>query len=176
MGEPADSGRCRDIFPLPPLPSATFPCTSTSSRVRGRIRRLRKAHDLATSAIDALNSLYAAPTGLGRGQAPAASPSSSRVAEVHQYIFDCCFEFAATPESPDESALQVDPLREGEDEAYDDFSSGGATDLLSELVALPAEGGLFPVANYVGPELAAFAFAEPPACDEDDSIRQIMLG
>ena len=46
-------------------------------------------------------------------------------------------------------------------------------DLLSELVALPAEGGLFPVADYVGPELAAFALAEPPACDEEDWIRQI---
>ena len=95
------------------------------------------------------------------------------MAGVHQYIFDCCFEFATTPDSPDESALQVDPLREGEDEAYDDFSSGGATDLLSELVVLPAEGGLFPVADYVGPELAAFARAEPPACDEEDWIRQI---
>ena len=52
------------------------------------------------------------------------------------------------------------------DEAYDGFGIGGATDLLSDLVALPAEGGSFPVADYVGPELAAFAFAEPPACDD----------
>ena len=89
-----------------------------------------------------------------------------RVAEVQKYIFDCCFEFGATPESPDESALQVDPLREDKDEAYDDFGSGGAIDFLSELVALPVEGGLFPVADYVGPELAAYAFAEPPACDD----------
>ena len=95
------------------------------------------------------------------------------MAEVHQYIFDCCFEFAATPESSDESALQVDPLREDKDEAYDDFGSGGAIDLLSELVALPAEGGLFPVADYVGRELAAYAFAEPPACDEKDLILQM---
>ena len=166
LGDPAGSDRCRDIFPLPPLLPSTFPCTSKSSRVRGRVRRLQRAHELATSAIDALNSLYAAPTASGRGGPPAATPNSSRVAEVHQYIFDCCFEFAATPESPDESALQVDPLREDKDEAYDDFGSGGAIDLLSELVALPAEGGLFPVADYVGPELAAYAFAEPPACDD----------
>ena len=63
------------------------------------------------------------------------------MAEVHQYIFDCCFEFAATPESPDESALQVDPLREDKDDACNEFGSGGATDLLSDLVALPAEAG-----------------------------------
>ena len=140
------------------------------------MRKLQRAHDLATSAIDALNSLYAAPIGSCRGRDPAAAPYSSRVAEVHKYIFDCCSEFAVAPASSDSSASHGFPLQEDEDEAYDDFGIGGATDLLSDLVALPAEGGSFPVADYVGPELAAYAYAEPPACDEADLIRQLHSG
>ena len=41
------------------------------------------------------------------------------------------------------------------------------------MVALPADGGMFPVADYVGPELAAYAYAEPPACNPDDLMRQL---
>ena len=41
------------------------------------------------------------------------------------------------------------------------------------MVALPAEGGTFPVADYVGPELAAYANAEPPACREADMVGQL---
>ena len=137
------------------------------------MRRLQRAHELATSAIEALNSLYAAPIGSCRGLDPAAAPYSSRVAEVHKYIFDCCFEFAVAPASSDTSASHGFPLQEDEDEAYDDFGIGGATDLMSELVALPAEGGSFPVADYVGPDLAAYAYAEQPACDEADPVRQL---
>ena len=116
-GEPQGDARWRDIFPLPPLPTTTFPCTSSSSRVRGHVRKLQRAHDLATSAIDALNSLYAAPIGSCRGRDPAAAPYSSRVAEVHKYIFDCCSEFAVAPASSDSSASHGFPLQEDEDEA-----------------------------------------------------------
>ena len=81
------------------------------------MRKLQRAHDLANSAIDALNSLYAAPIGSCRGRDPAAAPYSSRVAEVHKYIFDCCSEFAVAPASSDSSASHGFPLQEDEDEA-----------------------------------------------------------
>ena len=171
-GEHASASRCRDIFPLPPLPKKTSPCTSKSSRVRGRVRRLQRAQDLASSAIDALNSLYAAPSGSGRCRDPLPSLCSTHVAEVHQYIFDCCYEFAGTPESFDESASHLQ--LEAETEAYDDFNSGGPTKLISDMVALPTNGGKFPVADYVGPDLAAYAHAEPPACDEGDMVSQLL--
>ena len=171
-GEHASASRCRDIFPLPPLPKKTSPCTSKSSRVRGRVRRLQRAQDLASSAIDALNSVYAAPSGSGRCRDPLPSLCSTHVAEVHQYIFDCCYEFAGTPESFDESASHLQ--LEAETEAYDDFNSGGPTNLISDMVALPTNGGKFPVADYVGPDLAAYAHAEPPACDEGDMVSQLL--
>ena len=81
------------------------------------MRKLQRAHDLATSAIDALNSLYAAPIGSCRGRDPAAAPYSSRVAEVHKYIFDCCSEFAVAPASSDSSASHGFSLQEDEDQA-----------------------------------------------------------
>ena len=137
------------------------------------MRRLQRAHELTTSAIEALNSLYAAPSGSGRGRASALAPCSTRVAEVHKYLFDCCYEFAATPQSSDECASHRSFDYEAEGEAYDDFDVSGATDLISDLVALPADGGMFPVADYVGPELAAYAYAEPPACNPDDLARQL---
>ena len=170
LGEHASASRCRDIFPLPPLLKATSPCTSKSSRVRGRVRRQQRAQDLAASAIDALNSLYAAPSGTGRCRDPLPSLCSAHVAEVHQYIFDCCYEFAGTPESFDESASHLQ--LEAETEAYDDFNSGGPTNLISDMVALSTNGGKFPVADYVGPDLAAYAYAEPPACDGGDMVSQ----
>ena len=137
------------------------------------MRRLQRAHELATSAIEALNLLYAAPTGSGRGRAPASASCSVRVAEVHKYLFDCCYEFAVTPQSSDECASQRSLNCEVEGEACDDFDTCGATDLVSDLVALPADGGMFPVADYVGPELASYAYAEPPACNPDDLMRQL---
>ena len=136
------------------------------------MRRLHTAHELTTSAINALNSLYAAPTGSGRGRFLGSASCSTRVAEVHKYIFDCCFEFAVTPGFSDECASHH--LCEDEPEAYDDFGfGGGATDLVSEMVALPTESGTFPVADYVGPDLAAYANAEPPACDEGSLVGQL---
>ena len=136
------------------------------------MRRLHTAHELTTSAINALNSLYAAPTGSGRGRFLGSASRSTRVAEVHKYIFDCCFEFAVTPGFSDECASHH--LCEDEPEAYDDFGfGGGATDLVSEMVALPTEGGTFPIADYVGPDLAAYANAEPPACDEGSLVGQL---
>ena len=53
-------------------------------------------------------------------------------------FFDCCYEFAVAPSSSDESA----PLSvfEDEDEAYDAYNSGGATDLVSAMVALLMDG------------------------------------
>ena len=137
------------------------------------MRRLQRAHELATSAIEALNSLYAAPTGSGRGRSPASASCSVRVAEVHKYLFDCCYEFAVTPQSSDECASQRSLNCEVEGEACDDFDTCGATDLVSDLVSLPADGGMFPVADYVEPELAAYAYAEPPACNPDDLMRQL---
>ena len=137
------------------------------------MRRLQRAHELATSAIEALNSLYAAPSGSGRGRAPAHAPCSSRIAEVHKYIFDCCYDFAVTPLSSDECASHRSFSSEAEGEAYDDFDVSGAVDLVSDLVALPTEGGMFPVADYVEPELAAYAYAEPPACNRDDLVCQL---
>ena len=102
------------------------------------MRRLQRAHELATSAIEALNSLYAAPTGSGRGRAPASASCSVRVAEVHKYLFDCCYEFAVAPQSSDECASHRSFNCEAEGEAYDDFDVSGAIDLVSDLVALPA--------------------------------------
>ena len=58
---------------------------------------------------------------------------------------------------------------EDEPEAYDDFGFGGATELASEMVALQEEGGMFPVADYVGPELAGYARADPPTCNKNNS-------
>ena len=87
---------------------------------------------------------------------------------MHKYIFDCCYDFAVAPSSVAESAPHF--TSENEDDAYDIYTSGGATDLVSAMVALPTEGGQFPVADYVGPELAAYAFAQPPACNENDLV------
>ena len=74
-----------------------------------------------------------------------------------RYIFDCCYEFAVTPECPDECASQC--AFDGEDEAYDDVDLGVAPPLISDKVALPTDAGTFPVADYVNPELAAYAYA-----------------
>ena len=136
------------------------------------MRKLKRAHELAQSAIDALNSLYAAPS-KARRHHPDAAAGSSHVAEVHKYIFDCCYEFAVTPEFTDECASR-DLFDEDEDEAYDDFDLGGATPLISDLVALPTNAGTFPVADYVGPDLAAYANAEPPACQEHELVPQML--
>ena len=133
------------------------------------MRRLKRAHELAQSAVDALNSLYAAPSKASRCH----RVISPHVAEVHKYIFDCCYEFAVTPESSDECASHC-LLVEDEDEAYDDFDLGGATPLLSDMVSLPAEAGTFPVADYVGSDLAAYANAEPPACKEHELAAQLL--
>ena len=88
------------------------------------------------------------------------------------YIFDCCYEFAVAPSSADASAPHS--VLENEDDTYDVYNSAGATDLVSDMVALPTEGGNFPVADYVGPELAAYAFAEHPACNENDLVNQLL--
>ena len=92
------------------------------------------------------------------------------MAEVHKFIFDSCYEFAVTPQSSDECASHRSFNCEAEGEAYDDFDVSGAIDSVSDLVALPADGGMFPVADYVEPELAAYAYAEPPACNPDDMV------
>ena len=99
--------RGRDIFLIPPLPWSTSPCKSDSSRVRARVRRMQRTHELATSAIYALNSFYAAPTGSGRGRFLGHAPCSSRIAEVCKYIFDCCYDFAVTPLFSDEYASHL---------------------------------------------------------------------
>ena len=135
------------------------------------MRRLRRAHELAQSAIDALNSLYAAPAKANLYQRRDAI--SPHAAEVHSYIFNCCYEFAVTPESPDECASHCIVV-EDENEAYDDFDLGGATPLISDMVALPTEAGTFPVADYVGPDLAAYAHAEFPACREHELAPQLL--
>ena len=171
LGEHASASRCYDIFPLSPLPKSTSPCTSKSSRVRGRVRRQQRAQDLAASAIDALNSLYAAQLKAHRAQAASVGVGSPHVAEVQKYIFDCCYEFAATSESSDECASHF--THEGEDEAYDDADLGGPTPLIADKVSLPTDAGTFPVVDYIGPELAAYAYAEPSACLEHDLIPQL---
>ena len=91
---------------------------------------------------------------------------------MYQYIFDCCYEFAVAPVSFDESASQFQS--EAEDEAYDNFKICGPINLISDMVALPTDGGRFPVADYVGSDLAAYANAEPPACNEDDLVSQLL--
>ena len=88
---------------------------------------------------------------------PSADSGYSRVAEAHKYIFGCCYKFAMTPESPDECVSQC--AFDGEDEAYDDVDLGVAPPLISDKVALPTDAGTFPVADYVNPELAAYAYA-----------------
>ena len=50
----------------------------------------------------------------------------------------------------------------------------GPTDLIADMVALPDHGGQFPVADFVGPELAAYANAEAPACDEQSLTKQLL--
>ena len=94
------------------------------------------------------------------------------MAEVHKYIFDCCYEFVATPESLDECASQL--IVEDDSEAHDECDLGGAAPLISDLVSLPTEAGAFPVAEYVGPELAAYAYADPPACQEHELVPQVL--
>ena len=93
------------------------------------------------------------------------------MAEVHKYLFDCCSEFAVTPVSSDECASQFAP--EGEEEACDDTDLGGPTPLIADMVSLPTNAGTFPVVDYVGPELAAYARAEPPACKEHELAPQL---
>ena len=93
------------------------------------------------------------------------------MAEVHKYLFDCCYDFAVTPVSSDECASQVAP--EGEEEAYDDLDLGGPTPLIADMVSLPTNAGTFPVVDYVGPELAAYARAESPACKEHELAPQL---
>ena len=105
---------------------------------------MKRAHELAQSAVDALNSLYAAPSKASRCH----RVISPHVAEVHKYIFDCCYEFAVAPSSADASAPHS--VLENEDDTYDVYNSAGATDLVSDMVALPAEGGNFPVALTSG--------------------------
>ena len=135
------------------------------------MRKLKRAHELATSAIDALNSLYAAPVRACRARPPPADAWPAHVAEVHKYLFDCCCDFAVTPVSSDECASQVAP--EGEEEAYDDLDLGGPTPLIADMVSLPTNAGTFPVVDYVGPELAAYARAESPACKEHELAPQL---
>ena len=53
----------------------------------------------------------------------------TRVAEVHNYIVDCCYDFAVAPSSADESAPQK--TIENEDDAYDVYSPGCVTDIVS---------------------------------------------
>ena len=94
------------------------------------------------------------------------------MAEVHKFIFDSCYEFAVTPQSSDESASHL--ASEAVEETYDEFDLGGPTDLIADMVALPDHGGQFPVADFVGPELAAYANAEAPACDEQSLTKQLL--
>ena len=93
---------------------------------------------------------------------------------MHKSIFesDCCYEFAVTPQSSDQSASH--PALEAVEENNDVFGLGGPTDLVADSVALPDHGGQFPVAEFVGPELAAYANAEPPACDEESLVNALL--
>ena len=76
-----------------------------------------------------------------------------------------------TPVSSDECASQFAP--EGEEEACADTDLGGPTPLIADMVSLPTNAGTFPVVDYVGPELAAYARAEPPACKEHELAPQL---
>ena len=98
--------------------------------------------------------------------------ASSHVAEVHKYIFDCCYEFVAMPESPDECASQF--IVEDDSQAYDECGLGGATPLISYSMSPPAKAGTFPVADYIGTELAPYSYADPPARQEHGLVPQLL--
>ena len=81
---------------------------------------------------------------------------------IAQWQVECFCDFEATPKPADEYASKC--LVEDDEEAYDDFDMGGATPLISDIVSLSTDAGTFPVADYVGPDLVAYAYAEQPAC------------
>ena len=159
MGSEGDR---RDLFPLPRLPTPPPP-PSRSKRAIARARRRRRVQALANAAIDALNSLFAAPRSASArasraaGASPAAGP---RIRSAIKYILACVIPYADPPDSGAGCENSADT------EEYHTTAPGGPVSLDSALLSLPERGGGFPAADYAAPDLAAFARGEAEALED----------
>ena len=86
---------------------------------------------------------------------------------VTDYIYKCSLHYIR---SHDDAAGEPETTDNNDD--YDGTTGGGPVSLEAALCSLPETGGGFPVCDYVGPELAAFARAEPAAL-EDPTIAEL---
>ena len=67
----------------------------------------------------------------------------------------------------DSTGSGVGPSNSVENEGYDLVGEGAPVSIEASLLSLPERGGGFAVADYLGPELAAFARAEGPALEDE---------
>ncbi len=95
--------------------------------------------------------------GYKKGSTTGQVAGGPRVVNVQNYILQCSLEFSAP------SVRTAPPISPDENQTYNEPAAVVAVPIQASLLSLPARGGTFPMADYVGPELASFLLADETA-------------
>ena len=153
-GEPGEEKRQRDLFPLPQMRATMPEVRGRSRRCQTRNRRRGMLVAWVNQMAAVLNSLYCGRSGGGTGSAPT-GPGTERQQACMSYMYSCVVEYEDAVAPPPCAALNSMDV----DVSYtmDSKSRSGPAELVASLISLPAQGGTFETAEFLGPDLAPFA-------------------